>query len=255
MNSTLAIFIIVMTLTAIIMVHELGHFVAGLMVGAKARRIGLFMFPIVTVRYGDYVPLDVGLLPLGGYVQFATSTDEEEEEGELPSDLLENKAAWQRFCVSAAGPLMNLLFPLVGVFLFGVWLYFFGREGAWRELASFVGLAARDSVAIQLDFMTHPDLDALAGPVAVGNIVYDALRAYGWIAVGPLACALSVGIGLMNLMPIPGLDGADMLECLWEMVSGKRVPVLLSKTVRSIGGLGLLGIALYIFGRDIYRLF
>jgi len=257
-SSTLAIFIIVMMLTAIVMVHELGHFAVGLIVGAKARRIGLGFsmgLPVVRIRRGLGVPFEVGILPLGGFVQFATSTDEEAEEGELPSDLLENKPAWQRFCVSAAGPLMNLLLPVVGAFFFGVWLYFFGPDGAWREFAGLFGPAARDSVEIQLNFMAHPNLDALAGPVAAGSIIYDALREYGWPVVPVYTCALSVGIGLMNLMPIPGLDGADMLGCTWETVVGKRVPTALSRPVRTICNLGLFGLALYILGRDVWRLF
>lgn len=92
----------------IIMIHELGHFVAAKLFGIKVNEFSLGMGPSF-VRYTrgetDY---RLRLLPIGGFVAM-----EGENEDSGDDRAFCNKPAWQRFIVLAAGAFMNLVLGLI----------------------------------------------------------------------------------------------------------------------------------------------
>ncbi len=94
----------------------------------------------------------------------------------------------------------------------------------------------------------------LGGPITIAKVAGDSVQA-GWrVYVGILAL-LSISLGVLNLLPIPLLDGGHVLYCLAELIA--RRPV--SERVRLVGAqVGLLlvgGIIILVFINDIARLF
>lgn len=63
----------------------------------------------------------------------------------------------------------------------------------------------------------------IAGPIGVAVVASEA-AATGWATLLALAGILSANIALMNLLPIPILDGGQLLFCAAEAVSGRPVP-------------------------------
>ena len=98
----------VLVLGVLVFVHELGHFLF-----AKLFRVRVFIFSfgfgrrLFGFKKGD-TDYRVSLIPLGGYVQMAGDTHDDEEAGNHEGDLL-SKPKWQRFLILFAGPGMNLL--------------------------------------------------------------------------------------------------------------------------------------------------
>jgi len=60
----------------------------------------------------------------------------------------------------------------------------------------------------------------LSGPIGIAKISGD-VATLGWLALINLAAVLSVSIGLLNLFPVPMLDGGHLVFYAYEGVFGK----------------------------------
>jgi regulator of sigma E protease len=66
---------------------------------------------------------------------------------------------------------------------------------------------------------------------------------------------LSIMLAVLNVMPIPGLDGGHALFTLWEMITGRKPSEKFLEIMQYIGLMILLALLVYANGNDIYRLF
>jgi regulator of sigma E protease len=95
----------------LIVLHELGHFLAAKAVGMRVERFSLFFPPtIFSVRRGE-TEYGIGAIPLGGYVKITGMSPEEIGglEPEVARRAYYNQAPWKRIVVILAGPGVNLL--------------------------------------------------------------------------------------------------------------------------------------------------
>ena len=96
---------------ALIMLHELGHFMAAKAVGMRVERFSLF-FPPFLFRWrkkGSETEYTIGAIPLGGYVKITGMTANEELPEDVAYRAYHKQKPWKRIVVIAAGPLMNVL--------------------------------------------------------------------------------------------------------------------------------------------------
>jgi regulator of sigma E protease len=113
---------LILGLSILVILHELGHFLAARAFGIKVEKFylffdawnfSLFKFTYKGVEYG------IGWLPLGGYVKIAGMIDESMDTEQLagPPQPWEfrSKPAWQRLIVMLAGVTVNIL---LGIFIF-----------------------------------------------------------------------------------------------------------------------------------------
>jgi regulator of sigma E protease len=70
-----------------------------------------------------------------------------------------------------------------------------------------------------------------------------------------LAMLISVNLGVLNLLPIPALDGGRLLFMLIEVVRGKPVPPEKEGIVHLIGMAALFILMIFVLFNDIMRLF
>ncbi len=75
----------------------------------------------------------------------------------------------------------------------------------------------------------------LSGPVGIATTLYDQSQHGVWMVLA-LAAAISVNLGIVNLLPIPVLDGGHLLFLLVEMIFRRPVPVRF-QNVAMLGGL------------------
>lgn len=116
-------------LSLLVILHELGHFLAARAFGIKVEKFYLFFdawgFKLFSFKKGD-VEYGVGWLPLGGYVKIAGMIDEsmDTEQMAQPAQPWEfrSKPAWQRLIVMLGGIIVNVI---VGVFIF--WMLTFSK--------------------------------------------------------------------------------------------------------------------------------
>ena len=96
-------------------------------------------------------------------------------------------------------------------------------------------------------------LEAVSGPVGISGAIGDAAR----IGIEPLlyiAALISINLGIMNLLPIPALDGGRMLTTLIEMITRKKLPPKVENTINAVGLMLLLGLSFVILIKDVIAL-
>ncbi|MGM9749512.1 MAG: RIP metalloprotease RseP [Candidatus Cryptobacteroides sp.] len=77
---------------------------------------------------------------------------------------------------------------------------------------------------------------------------------WNWYSFLYLLAMLSIMLGVMNLLPIPGLDGGHMLFTIYEMITGKKPGEKFLMVAQMIGFLLLMALMMLAFGNDIGRL-
>ncbi|WP_019226972.1 RIP metalloprotease RseP [Sedimentibacter sp. B4] len=110
----------ILVFSAIVLVHEFGHYKAAKSVGIKVYEFAIGMGPTVLKREKNGTVYSIRAIPIGGFVQM-----EGEEEDVRTSTSFSTKSVWQRFKVVAAGPVMNFVLALalflIVAFSFGVY--------------------------------------------------------------------------------------------------------------------------------------
>src|SRR5262245_26302430 len=113
----LAIVVAILALGVLIIVHEGGHYLVARWSGMRIDRFAIGFGPsIAQFRRGETV-FQIGMIPLGGYVQIAGLNPH--EEGLDPNDprSYPNRPLWQRMATIFAGPGANYLFAVVAMVL------------------------------------------------------------------------------------------------------------------------------------------
>jgi regulator of sigma E protease len=103
----------VVLVSSLIFVHELGHFLFAKAFGVKVLTFSLGFGPKILKLRGRETEYCVSLLPLGGYVRML---EESKSDIVLPEDrrrTFESLPLYKRIVVVLAGPLMNLVFPVL----------------------------------------------------------------------------------------------------------------------------------------------
>lgn len=92
------------------------------------------------------------------------------------------------------------------------------------------------------------------GPVGIINLVGQVAKT-GWMDIVNLTAVLSVNLGLMNLLPIPALDGSRILFLLAEMLRGKPIDPEKEGMIHLIGLGILMTLMIFVTYKDIIKLF
>lgn len=105
-------------------------------------------------------------------------------------------------------------------------------------------------------------LDDVSGPVGIVNTIgdtYEESRSDGWYYVMLnmiiMSILLSVNLGVMNLLPIPALDGGRLVFLLIEAVRGKALPQEKESMVHFLGFVLLMGLMIVVLLNDIRHIF
>lgn len=115
---------------------------------------------------------------------------------------------------------------------------------------------------IRMLFEGQAKASDLSGPVGIVEAVgdtYEQTQSYGplivFINMLNIAILLSANLGVMNLIPIPALDGGKLLLYLIEVIIRRRLPEKLETAVTAVGLAMLLSLMIFVIGNDIHKLF
>ena len=95
--------------TALIVLHEFGHFIVAKKTGMRVERFALFFPPLIVRKRWGETEYGIGAVPLGGYVKITGMNPEEELPPDVAPRAYYNQPVWKRVVVIMAGPVMNLL--------------------------------------------------------------------------------------------------------------------------------------------------
>lgn len=233
---TIVLFFII--LSVLVVAHELGHFIAAKSAGVRVDEFGLGFPPRLAKLFSWRGSLfTLSWLPFGGFVKM-------EEEGE------------RKISVLLAGVLANvilawLLFSVVlmlGIESGGEIIQrgFFG--GLWH------GLLTTGKIAwLTISALFHISPSDVVGPVGLVGLVGEA-KSLGLSYVLYFTGLISVNLAIINLIPIPALDGGRALIVLIERLSGKRLSKALFDKLNLASFALLIILMVIVTVRDIYHL-
>jgi len=234
----------------IVLVHELGHFFAARTSGVKVYEfsIGFPFSPRLCTLFGSKeTEFTLRLLPLGGFVRFSKEGDEGAR------DLFE-ASPFRRAFIMAAGSFFNIAFA----FIIFIPIFLIGRDMSFIDSAS---LSAKvlwgiisGTVMFFVDlFSGHGGMDLLSGPVGIAKMAGQAAGA-GILSVLYFTGVLSASLGIMNLFPLPALDGGQLLVLGIEAIIKRPIGLKTHQALNLIGFALFLIITAVVTYKDIIKL-
>ncbi|MEY3678488.1 MAG: metalloprotease RseP [Bacteroidota bacterium] len=93
---------------------------------------------------------------------------------------------------------------------------------------------------------------AFTGPIGIAAMFGNTVN---WVKFWSLVGLLSMALALMNLLPIPALDGGHAVFLLIEMVKGKPLSDRFMEKAQMVGFFILMALMVFVFGNDIFKYF
>ena len=134
----------------------------------------------------------------------------------------------------------------------------------WKELKlgpidalGFAGqrvyLISKVSMRLMLGLFTgKTTLKQLGGPLSIADMAGKSAQV-GWQPFVAFLALMSISIGLLNLVPLPMLDGGQLLYDAWELVVGKRMSISMQEKLQKVGFLLLISLSLLALFNDLQR--
>ncbi len=105
----------------------------------------------------------------------------------------------------------------------------------------------------QLGAIFTPSTGAYKG-VGGFKAIYDIFPSFwSWQVFWSITAFLSIMLGVLNLLPIPALDGGHVMFLLYEMISGRKPGDKFMEYAQMVGFFILIGLVLFANGNDIYK--
>ncbi len=172
-----------LSLSLLIILHELGHFIPAKLFKTRVEKFYLFFdikFSLFKKKIGETV-YGIGWLPLGGYVKIAGMVDESMDTAQLAEEPkpweFRSKPAWQRLIIMLGGVTVN--FVLAVIIYIGM-AYAYGdeyipmeslRDGVWvtdTKIGDKLGVATGDHI-LEIDGEKVETFNTLLGEIINGN--------------------------------------------------------------------------------------
>jgi membrane-associated protease RseP (regulator of RpoE activity) len=223
-------------LSFLILAHEAGHLAAAKLVGIPVSGFSVGLGPRVWSRRWGRTEYSLRVFPLGGFVVPGVANDSEFRAIELT----------KRLAFFLGGPLANLVLtvPLFGMFnglrrgfsLYEVAVAPFGQviAACWQLLTFLPRMLAEPA--------------SLLG--VVGIVVEGGRLAEAGMVI-ELAISLSISLAVLNMLPIPVLDGGQILMSCLEEAFPRLIRLRVASTI--LGVLVLAGLMIYTNVQDATR--
>lgn len=92
--------------------------------------------------------------------------------------------------------------------------------------------------------------DSLGSFLSIGNMFPSA---WDWELFWRMTAMLSLILGILNLLPIPGLDGGHVMFLIWEVVTGKKASDKVVEYATMVGFFLLIALMIFAIGLDVRR--
>lgn len=361
MQTIINLIVFLLILGSIIIIHELGHFIAAKCFGVYCSHFSIGFGPKIWSKKGKETEYEIRALPFGGFVAMAGEDGQNEENDEFKNvpveRTLKGKKTYQKVIIFLAGVFMN--FVLAAIVLLGINLtsgrievnvaqvghvqdgsiaqkyglqeddiitqvkivetgqtilvssfddinftqqnlhtsadvitmimnvdrngqsqeltlkvnynqdyekYYLGISAASRRmsfteaiqyaLVTFVSMSFAIIGAVgQLITKFADTVTQLSGPAGIYQMTSEITKTgqitvlLNWLAL------LSINVGVFNLLPIPGLDGCQVIFALVEKLIGRELPEKMKMGLQMCGLLLVVGLMVFVTYQDILRIF
>jgi len=160
----IAAFQLILSLSILVILHELGHFIPAKLFKTKIEKFYLFFdpwFSLFKVKKGE-TEYGIGWLPLGGYVKIAGMIDESMDKEQLKQEPqpweFRSKPAWQRLIIMVGGVTVNVI---LGVLIYIGIMFYWGEE--YLPAKNVIYGVVPDSAAMELGVLPGDKLISVDG--------------------------------------------------------------------------------------------
>ncbi len=131
---------------------------------------------------------------------------------------------------------------------------------AWYEMRYCVKMTWKSLEMLVQGQVSRQDV---AGPVGIAvNVVgktYETAKDYGWqsvlLSMLNITLMLTVNLGILNLLPVPALDGGRLVFLLWEAITRRPVPPEKEGIVHFIGLMFFMVLMVFLLFNDLVNIF
>ncbi len=95
----------------------------------------------------------------------------------------------------------------------------------------------------------------LGGPIAIASMTKQATDNAGWIGFWNITALLSITLAIMNILPIPALDGGHLVFLLYEGITRREPTEKVRIVAQNIGFLILVSLMIFVVFNDVLKLF
>lgn len=222
-------FVGAVVLGLLIAIHELGHLLAAKSIGVPAEAFSIGFGPALWRRRWGGTEYRVSAVPLGGYVLI-------DPEGEA----FRSSSAWARIWFFLAGPLVNVI---AAAALFAA----IGRLELFPKVIVEIGRVLEGL------FTGSIPVGDLAGPVGIVQMAGRS-AAEGPAAMLGFAAFLSLNLAILNLLPLPILDGGQIIIAAIEGILRRPLNLRVRVALAAVTWILMLGLFAYVTMGDISRL-
>jgi regulator of sigma E protease len=225
--------------STVVLVHEAGHFAAAKKCGVPVVEfcVGFPGTPVIATLWESMeTSFTLRLLPFGGFVQFEDGAFEELSPG-------------RNALILVAGSGCNLVSGFL-LLVAGV----AGYKGLPVADACVVAMKLVADMAIEVARIFESlSVQGIVGPVGMVGISHKVLANGLWALMG-FTGIMSLSVGMMNLLPIPGFDGWHLLLAVFERISGRQLSRRFQAIFGFIGFLLVVALMVVVTYRDILRI-
>ncbi len=202
-------FQLILSLSILVALHELGHFIPARLFGTRVEKFYLFFdwpFSLFKKKIGD-TEYGIGVLPLGGYVKISGMVDESFDTENLknePQDWeFRSKPAWQRLIIMLGGVFVNFILGfLIYMMILSVW----GKDVVTKDDLTY-GFKVSETMQ-EIGFKNGDKILTVDG-----NILEDQWDINTMLLTGGLEKVEVIGVDeLTRIIDIPETIGLELIK-------------------------------------------
>lgn len=229
---------VVFVVGLLITIHELGHLLAAKLCGIPVNRFSIGFGPKVReFKYGE-TSYWLSWIPIGGYVLPAIEQDDFHQ---LPT--------YKRITFALGGPIANVVTAFMGLFVLGLAQSNLPVFGALPLAATQLWTGLQQQIAgLSALFADVDQLSGIVGIVAVGGAQFGSTLT----SLLAFSVLINLSLAVMNLLPLPPLDGGRILFCVLEKIY--RPVVRVEAPLTLAGWAMVLALMVYVTVQDVGRI-
>lgn len=112
-----------------------------------------------------------------------------------------------------------------------------------------------DSYVKQLKMLFNPEMQAYKSVGGFGTIASIFPASWDWIRFWELTAFLSIMLAVLNILPIPALDGGHVMFLMYEIIARRKPSDKFLEYAQYVGMILLLALLVFANGNDIYKAF
>ena len=233
---------IIFLLGFLIFIHEGGHFLVAKLCKVKVNEFAIGFGPTIWKRQGKETKYAIRAIPLGGFVSMEGEDEESDHEHSYS-----NASIPKRIAIVSAGAIVNILFGLFVYFILVLVVY----KNILIAFEATGGFVSSIFESLKMLFTGNIGIKDLSGPVGISQVVSNTTTFVNYVYI---ISAISVSLGVTNLLPIPALDGGKILFLIIEAIRKKPLKKETEVQIQLIGFSILIALSIIVTYNDIVRI-